>query len=54
MLGFGGAPSAIPLVHQEVVKKYKWMEDDEFSDVVALANTMPGFNWYKNGWLYRI
>ncbi|MGF9978585.1 chromate transporter [Viridibacillus arvi] len=42
MLGFGGGPSAIPLVHQEVVKKYKWMEDDEFSDVVALANTMPG------------
>ena len=42
MLGFGGGPSAIPLVHQEVVKRYKWMTDDEFGDTLALANTMPG------------
>ena len=42
MLGFGGGPSAIPLFHHEVVKKYKWMNDNEFSDVLALANTMPG------------
>jgi len=42
MLGFGGGPSAIPLVHQEVVKRYKWMDDDEFGDTLALANTMPG------------
>jgi len=42
MLGFGGGPSAIPLVHAEAVKKYKWMTDDEFSDVLALGNAMPG------------
>ncbi|MGY3715977.1 chromate transporter [Sutcliffiella cohnii] len=42
MLGFGGGPSAIPLFHLEVVKKYKWMDDNEFSDILALANTMPG------------
>ncbi len=42
ILGFGGGPSAIPLVHQEVVKKYKWMDEEEFSDTLALANTMPG------------
>ncbi len=42
MLGFGGGPSSIPLFHQEVVKKYGWMDEDEFSDTLALANTMPG------------
>lgn len=42
MLGFGGGPSSIPLVHQEVVKKYTWMNDDEFGDTLALANTLPG------------
>ncbi|MGB3260492.1 chromate transporter [Paenisporosarcina sp.] len=42
MLGFGGGPSSIPLVHQEVVKNYGWMTDDEFGDTIALANTLPG------------
>lgn len=42
MLGFGGGPSAIPLVHREVVITYKWMSDEEFSDVLALANALPG------------
>ncbi len=42
MLGYGGGPSAIPLVHKEVVGKYKWMDEDEFSDVLALGNTLPG------------
>ncbi len=42
MLGFGGGPSSIPLVHQEVVKKYEWMTDEEFGDTLALANTLPG------------
>lgn len=42
MLGYGGGPSSIPLVHKEVVDKYKWMTDDEFGDTFALANTLPG------------
>ncbi|WP_442596546.1 chromate transporter [Neobacillus sp. D3-1R] len=42
MLGYGGGPSSIPLVHKEVVERYKWMNDDEFSDVLALGNTLPG------------
>lgn len=42
ILGFGGGPSSIPLFHQEVVKKYRWMTDDNFGDTLALANTMPG------------
>lgn len=42
MLGYGGGPSSIPLVHKEVVEKYKWMNDDEFADILALGNTLPG------------
>jgi chromate transporter len=42
ILGFGGGPSSIPLVHQETVKKYKWMDEEQFADTLAIANTMPG------------
>ncbi|WP_319784466.1 chromate transporter [Oceanisphaera sp. IT1-181] len=42
LLGFGGGPSMIPLVHQEAVKRYKWIEDDDFSDLLAIGNTLPG------------
>ncbi|OZT13892.1 chromate transporter [Priestia aryabhattai] len=42
MLGYGGGPSAIPLVKKEVVDTYKWMDSDEFGDVLAIANTLPG------------
>lgn len=42
ILGYGGGPSSIPLVKKEVVEKYKWMEADEFGDILALANALPG------------
>jgi chromate transporter len=42
MLGYGGGPSSIPLVHKEVVDKYKWMDSDEFGDILALGNALPG------------
>ncbi|OEY66025.1 chromate transporter [Marinobacter sp. X15-166B] len=42
LLGFGGGPSMIPLIHDEVVKRRGWMSDDDFSDVLAIANTLPG------------
>ncbi|UOR10365.1 chromate transporter [Halobacillus amylolyticus] len=42
MLGYGGGPASIPLVHKEVVGKYQWMDDSEFGDILALANTLPG------------
>jgi len=42
MLGFGGGLSAIPLMHREVVSGKSWMDDEEFGDVLALANTLPG------------
>ncbi|MBA9026753.1 MULTISPECIES: chromate transporter [Bacillaceae] len=42
MLGFGGGPAAIPLVQKEVVEKYKWMNNEDFGDVLALGNALPG------------
>lgn len=56
ILGFGGGPSAIPLVHKEVVMIFKWMNDDEFSDVLALGNTLPGpINTKMAGYIgYRV
>lgn len=42
MLGFGGGPAVIPLLQKEVVERYRWMNDDEFGDTIALSNTMPG------------
>ncbi|MBO0992204.1 chromate transporter [Bacillus sp. SD088] len=63
ILGFGGGPSAIPLVQHEVVRVYKWMDDDEFGDVLALANALPGpintkmagyIGWRVGGWLGMI
>lgn len=42
VLGFGGGPSVIPLIQYEAVKRYKWIEDEEFGDMLALANALPG------------
>lgn len=42
LLGYGGGPSAIPLVEKEVVDNYHWMTKDEFANVLALGNALPG------------
>lgn len=42
LFGFGGGPSSIPLVKIEVVDKYRWMTNEEFQDIVAIANVLPG------------
>lgn len=41
-LGFGGGPATIPLMQNEVVKRYKWMNDEEFADALAVGNALPG------------
>lgn len=42
LLGFGGGPAMIPLVQQEVVRRHGWLEAEEFVDIVAIGNTLPG------------
>lgn len=56
MLGYGGGPASIPLVHKEVVEKNKWLTDDDFSDILAMANTLPGpINTKMAGYIgYRV
>lgn len=42
IFGYGGGPSVIPLFQYEVVTRYKWMEDEEFAEILAFANALPG------------
>jgi chromate transporter len=42
VLGYGGGPASIPLVEQEVVQNYEWMDSQEFAEVLALGNALPG------------
>lgn len=42
ILGFGGGPSTIPLVQKEVVDTFQMMDDEEFANVLSIANTLPG------------
>lgn len=42
ILAYGGGPSAVPLIEHEVVTKYGWMTKTEFSELLALANSLPG------------
>lgn len=42
ILGYGGGPASIPLVENEVVGRFEWMSVQEFSEMLALANALPG------------
>ncbi|KAF9113979.1 hypothetical protein BGX30_006751 [Mortierella sp. GBA39] len=42
ILGYGGGPSTVPLIRHEAVSRYRWMADEEFGEVLAIANTLPG------------
>lgn len=42
MLGYGGGPASIPLVENEVVDRYNWLTVNEFGEILALGNALPG------------
>lgn len=42
ILGFGGGPSVIPLIRYEAVSRYHWVDDEEFGEILAIANALPG------------
>ncbi|MDQ7793124.1 MAG: chromate transporter [bacterium] len=42
VLGYGGGPSSIPLVKIEAVDNFGWLSADEFVEVLALGNALPG------------
>ncbi len=38
----GGGYVMIPLIHKEVVEKHKWMNNEEFMDVLTISQSAPG------------
>lgn len=42
MFAYGGGPSMIPLMEREVVQTFSWLTPEEFTDALAMANTLPG------------
>jgi len=38
----GGGYAMIPLMEKEIVDKHHWIEKEEFMDILAVAQTMPG------------
>ena len=39
---FGGGYAMIPIIRNEVVKRRGWLDDEEFMDMLAIAQSMPG------------
>ncbi|HHY91151.1 MAG TPA: chromate transporter, partial [Clostridiales bacterium] len=42
MFTLGGGYAMISLFEEEVVRKKKWIESEEFLDIIALAQSLPG------------
>lgn len=42
IIGYGGGPASIPLVENEVVDRYDWLTTEQFSEVLAFGNSLPG------------
>lgn len=41
---FGGPAAHIAMMHDETVKRRKWLSDQEFLDLVGATNLIPGPN----------
>ena len=39
---FGGGYAMIPLIEEEVVRNKKWMEKQEFMDILVVSQSLPG------------
>jgi len=42
IFGYGGGPSFLPLIEAEAVDKFNWLSTEEFTDMLAFANSLPG------------
>jgi chromate transporter len=42
--GFGGPAAHIGMMHDEVVKRRKWLDEQEFLDLIGATNLIPGPN----------
>jgi len=44
VIGFGGPAAHIAMMHDETVKRRRWLSDQEFLDLVGATNLIPGPN----------
>lgn len=60
LLGYGGGPASIPLMQQEIVRQYHWLTNQQFADMLSVANALPGpiatkiaayVGFYVSGWV---
>ncbi|VEU76350.1 chromate transporter [Mycoplasmopsis columboralis] len=40
--GFGGGNAMLPLIKSEAVEKKKWLNNEEFDEMVIITNMLPG------------
>ncbi len=38
----GGGPAMFPIIEREIVTKRHWLDDDEFLDILSIAQSAPG------------
>ena len=38
----GGGVAMIPLIEREIVDKHKWISDEDFMDIISIAQSAPG------------
>ena len=59
---FGGPAAHISLMHDETVKRRKWLDDQQFLDLIGATNLIPGPNstemaihigYLRAGWPYN-
>ncbi|RIV16980.1 chromate transporter [Mycoplasmopsis gallopavonis] len=41
-IGFGGGNALMPVIKNEVVKNKKWINQDEFDQILIVTNSLPG------------
>ena len=39
---FGGGYAMIPMIEAEVVDKHKWLDKEDFLDIIAISQSCPG------------
>lgn len=42
IVGYGGGPASIPLIQNEVVNTFDWYSVEEFGEILAIGNALPG------------
>lgn len=57
-VAYGGGPSMVPILKAEVIERRKWIDTEDFMDVLAIGNALPGpiitkmaasIGYYKRG-----